>query len=231
MSQEKIGKFIKELREEKNLTQEGLAELLFVDRTAISKWENGKNLPDTIILKELSKIFNISINELLMGKKEVNELATLKLYDNQLKLNKRIKIGMGLFFTLILLFLTYYFFSHYKSIKVYDITGNGNYATVTDGLFVETDSVLFFNLSNIKSDKKIDGLGLIYIDENKEEVLVIQDNVDKIIFSDYISKEEYLKNDIIEIINNMYLEIYYEDSSELLKLDFNINYINDKLVV
>lgn len=65
MNQEKIGNIIKEIRKKNNLTQQKLAEQLGVTYQAVSKWENGKNIPDIAILKEISKTYNIDINELL----------------------------------------------------------------------------------------------------------------------------------------------------------------------
>lgn len=58
---------LQQLRKQKNLTQEELAELLFVSRTAISKWESGRGLPNIDSLKAISKVFSISIDELLSG--------------------------------------------------------------------------------------------------------------------------------------------------------------------
>ena len=65
MNQEKIGKFILELRKKNNLTQKELAEKLGVTYQAVSKWENGKNIPDIGILKIICEEYNIDINELL----------------------------------------------------------------------------------------------------------------------------------------------------------------------
>lgn len=72
MNSEQIGKTIKELRIKKNLTQKEFADMLGVTYQAVSKWENGKNLPDIAILSEISKIFNINIDFLLTGKKKDN---------------------------------------------------------------------------------------------------------------------------------------------------------------
>ena len=57
MNQEKIGQFIKKIREENKLTQKELADKLGVTYQAVSKWENGKNVPDISIIKEMSKMF------------------------------------------------------------------------------------------------------------------------------------------------------------------------------
>lgn len=70
MNQEKIGQFIKKIREENKLTQKELADKLGVTFQAVSKWENGKNVPDISILKEMSKMFNVDIDEILDGEKK-----------------------------------------------------------------------------------------------------------------------------------------------------------------
>ncbi len=55
----------RELRKARSLTQEELAEALFVSRTAISKWESGRGYPSLDSLKEISKFFSISIDDLI----------------------------------------------------------------------------------------------------------------------------------------------------------------------
>lgn len=73
MNQEKIGKFIAEKRKENNLTQEQLAEQLNISKNAVSKWERGLNLPDVSIMQDLCKILNITLNELFIGEKILDE--------------------------------------------------------------------------------------------------------------------------------------------------------------
>ena len=67
MDQIKIGKFISEKRKEVKLTQSELAEKLNITDRAISKWENGKSMPDSGIIPELCKILNITITDLFNG--------------------------------------------------------------------------------------------------------------------------------------------------------------------
>ena len=69
MNQEKIGKFILELRKEKNMTQMDLADKIGVTDRAISKWENGKGMPDLSLIQPLCKELGITINDLLSGEK------------------------------------------------------------------------------------------------------------------------------------------------------------------
>lgn len=73
MNQEKIGKFIASKRKEHNLTQEQMAEKLNISKNAVSKWERGLNLPDVSIMQELCKILDITLNELFIGEKIIDE--------------------------------------------------------------------------------------------------------------------------------------------------------------
>ena len=63
----KIGKYIAFCRKKKNLTQEQLAEKLYITDRAVSKWERGLSLPDASIMLELCNILGINVNELLIG--------------------------------------------------------------------------------------------------------------------------------------------------------------------
>ena len=60
---------LQELRKNRGLTQEELAEALFVSRTAVSKWESGRGYPNIDSLKEISNYFSVTIDELLSGEK------------------------------------------------------------------------------------------------------------------------------------------------------------------
>ena len=86
MNQEKIGKFIANLRKEKNMTQQELADKLGVTDRAVSHWENGRRLPDYSLVKELCEILSISINELFSGEKISNDDYKEKAEDNIEKL-------------------------------------------------------------------------------------------------------------------------------------------------
>ena len=94
MKQEQFGKTIKELRIKNNLTQKEFADRLGVTYQAVSKWENGKNMPDIILLKEISSILGVEIDELLTGKKRVQ--------NNNLKI---LIIGFILLFIIAILFV------------------------------------------------------------------------------------------------------------------------------
>lgn len=74
---------LQELRKQKNLTQEQLAEQLYVSRTAISKWESARGYPSIDSLKEISKFFSISLDDLLSGE----EIITIAQEDSRKKLH------------------------------------------------------------------------------------------------------------------------------------------------
>ena len=76
MDSEKIGKFIKKLRIDNKLTQADLANKYGVTYQAVSKWENGINLPDISLLKEMSQDFNVDIEDLLEGKTTKKKMKT-----------------------------------------------------------------------------------------------------------------------------------------------------------
>ena len=66
MEPEKISEFIKKLRKDNSLTQKQLAEKYNVTYQAVSKWENGINMPDVLLLKRMSKDFNVSLDDILV---------------------------------------------------------------------------------------------------------------------------------------------------------------------
>ncbi len=83
MDQQKAGRFLKELRHEKQMTQEQLAQVFHVSSRTISRWENGTNLPDISLLVEIADFYDVDVREIIEGErksemmdKEVREVAT-----------------------------------------------------------------------------------------------------------------------------------------------------------
>ena len=74
MDQKKIGAFLKQLRNEKGLTQEELSEKFYVSSKTVSRWETGSNMPDLSILIELSEFYEIDIRELIDGERRKTPL-------------------------------------------------------------------------------------------------------------------------------------------------------------
>ena len=120
------------LRKSKGLTQEELAEILYVSRTAVSKWESGRGLPNIDSLKEISKFFSVSIDDLLSGEK------ILSLAEKENKSNIRnicdLLFGVTDLFSFILIVL-----------PLYPNTVNGHIYSVNLSSYTETSSInLFF---------------------------------------------------------------------------------------
>lgn len=75
MDQQKIGSFLKQLRKEKGLTQEELAEKFYVSSKTVSRWETGSNMPDLSILIELSEFYEVDIRDLIDGERKADSTA------------------------------------------------------------------------------------------------------------------------------------------------------------
>ena len=82
MDQQKIGRFIAARRKQAGLTQMQLAEALNITDRAVSKWENGRAMPDSSLMLELCDILKINVNDLLSG-----EVVTMENYNKELENN------------------------------------------------------------------------------------------------------------------------------------------------
>ena len=112
MNQEKIGGFLKELRKQKGLTQQQIAEKFNVSNRTISRWENGNNMPDLDILIEISDYYEVDLREILNGErksdnmdKEIKETVLQAVdYTNTEteRYNKRVRICNGIALFLVL---------------------------------------------------------------------------------------------------------------------------------
>lgn len=237
MNLEKTGKLIRELRKEKNMTQEVLANKLNIGREAVSKWENGKCLPDISIFPQLSKELGISVNELIYGERETEnnkkeiETVSLNIYNENKKIKKALIIISLLCIILILSFLIYYFVSTYNSIHVYTFNYSDNQINITDGILVQTSDRIFFDLGTVTSDDKVERLKLYYIDEHQNEVLIQEVDDNKISFNDYKGYNAYVDfENLTYIFSNMYLEIQFEDDQSVIPIHLSKTFSNNHLV-
>ena len=76
MDQQKIGTFLKQLRQERQLTQESLAEIMCVTNRSVSRWENGVNLPDLPTLIQLADFYGVELRELFAGERTPDAINT-----------------------------------------------------------------------------------------------------------------------------------------------------------
>ena len=114
MNQEKIGKFIAACRKENGYTQASLAEKLGITDRAVSKWENGKSMPDASIMLELCGLLKINVNELLTGERIMQDnykaVAEKQLVDLKSQEEKAVKKATYAFVVIVLLIMVIFSF-------------------------------------------------------------------------------------------------------------------------
>lgn len=88
MDQIKIGKFIAQMRKEKGLTQQQLADILNISNKTVSKWERGNGMPEVSLMLPLCKALGINVNELLTGEKLTDSDYKKKAEENMMDLVK-----------------------------------------------------------------------------------------------------------------------------------------------
>ena len=108
---------LQELRKQNNLTQEQLAQKLFVSRTAISKWESNRGYPSIESLKNLSKLFSISLDDLLSSE----ELLFITEENNSAKISSIINLIFGLMDISVILLVFLPFFA-LRQETLYDVS-------------------------------------------------------------------------------------------------------------
>ncbi len=240
MNMQKIGKFILQLRQEKNLSQSDLANLIPVTRQAVSRWEKGQSIPDSSTLLIISKIFDVSINELLNGerfkKEEPKKLEKIALdmidkNNSQSKKFKRVLLFMVLIILLLSFsFLAYYFINSYNSITVYKIEGENKKFTMQNGIFISTKQKTYFRLGKLIYNNNIEvkNVRLYYKNGNKEKT-IFEDSDADILITDYYGYNEFFPyENINSIVKKLYLEINYNNNKvEILKLKVKKDFAND----
>ena len=215
MNKERIGKYIKFLRERNNLTQEELAKKVPVTREAVSKWETGRRIPDIETLLILSNMFNVSIESLLSGGESDN--AMINLYKDNINLHKKVGILLLITILIIITFLIYYFFNNYNSFKFYNLTGgNDNFILENSVMFVSKEKFFI-------SIKKVN-----YLDNRNGKHLIFEGNSDVLNYSENNGYNESINfKNLDNIINNLYIDIYYEDNIDTVKINLFLTYSND----
>ena len=118
MDTKKIGEFLKSLRKSKGLTQQAVADELYVNSKTISKWENGDSIPDISIISNVAKFYGVTVDEILRGhrnddyllEEEKNELRDERLVANVIrrKYNIYFYISLGVLMTFFLISLIVY---------------------------------------------------------------------------------------------------------------------------
>ena len=241
MNQEKMGKFISELRKEKGMTQQELADKLIVDRATVSKWERGEYIPNITILLELQNIFDVTMNEILYGDRknsnnnnEIDSVPINIMNDGKKKAKKILIISSSIIIILITSFFVYYFINNYNSIKVYKIYGENEDFYINDGIMIVSREKSYIKIGDLKnkSDKKISKLELYFIKNDKKHLIISggENDTELLLENIFGYNELFAYKDIGYIINNLYLEIIYENNeSNNLNLNLKKSFSNNNL--
>lgn len=174
----KVGNFIAKLRKENGLTQEELANKLMISDKAVSKWEGGKNLPDIECQRQICKLFNISLEELHNGERDLKKRTKAK---RIFKENTIFKVLIICLFPLFV-FLFVFFIINYKAIKIYYSRDNRN-----------------------DSEESLNADFLII--KNRKQLLLMFDHItpinDVINDSDLVTLNIYSSDDLISTTNDL----------------------------
>lgn len=139
---------LQELRKNRGMTQEELAAVLYVSRTAVSKWESGRGYPSIDSLKEISKFFSVSIDELLSGEK----LITIAENENRTNLKNMGNMLFGLvdIFSFIMIILPLYpnkIDNYIYSVNLFNYTQTAGFNLIIMWCFYL--SLIFIGISKI----------------------------------------------------------------------------------
>ena len=243
MNVKKVGEFIKQKRKDKKLTQKELAEKLSITDRAISKWERGICCPDISILKELSSILDISINELLSGEeikkieKEQSEnilVETVKQYTTvEKKKNKRLII-----FTLILLVfyvgLVFAMYLTYNQVNKNDKLNWNTYRNkeILDKYFTALENYDYETLKDMERDSYTNGVPIVVEDEAKcDEYQEQRNNGELLSGPETICKLKYFEEIGLKLVSHDYLyQSYINGSGEwAMMYDLTFDYNGTKI--
>lgn len=222
MNNVKTGNLIKQLRKEKGLTQKDLAEQLGITDKAISKWERGLSSPDIALLEELSQILDITVLELIKGKRLKKEITnkdiidTMK-YSRKSALQDIKKIYKAFSFCIIGIIIIFIIITNIKSIMLEHTTVNisklyyAYYQTEKENL------KKLINETNTNIDTVLNNQGIYTHDEYNiitRNIKLIKEYLSHQNNEFYLEKEEYSFNEITN---------FYQDHT-----DIAVGFINYK---
>lgn len=236
MNYDKIGEFIKNKRHEKGLTQNELAAKINVTDKAISKWERGLGCPDVSLLEVLSKELDVSILELLNGRKIENEVINVTEADDYIKntinissdytknkikniFNRIIELSI-LFIVLLLVLLNVVQYKYMDKEYTY-IVNRETYDTIANAL-----TLINNNINQIKNSKTI------FNEEDKKIIINnLEEDNNKINNIYYLKKIKELKP-ITYKVNDLRLltDMYYNPTTEIDLLDILDKYVDNNFI-
>ncbi|MGM9834431.1 MAG: helix-turn-helix domain-containing protein [Bacilli bacterium] len=204
-----FGKFLSELRKEKGYTQLQLAQIMHVTDKTISRWENNPGYLDIDTMKQLSDIFDITMDELYAAKRLGREMFIKQ------QRKKRILMAVIFFLLLIFFFLAFYFVVNYNSVKFYTLCIKNSNFDIRGGYYLETNDINLFQISEIEylGNEKIDN---VYIELYEEDGVSLYSGITK---NDI--KVELNKN--IDV-DKLHMKVTYTSDEEKYEEEFKIIY-------
>lgn len=180
MNQDKIGNFIKSIRLDNNLTQKEFANKFGVTYQAVSKWENGKNIPDISIIKSICEEYNLSIDEFLgtssNNKKRTNFLPYILLF---------IFLALGIFTIIHLNKNNFEFKMISANCKDFEVTGSMAFNNDKTSIYISE-----INYCGKEIEKKYDNINCVLYEDNGNTKKVVE----KCEIGTNETLESYLKN-------------------------------------
>lgn len=213
MNQDKVSQFIKDIRKKNNLTQKDLASKYGVTYQAVSKWENGKNLPDMFLLKQMSEDFNVSLDEILGGE-----------YNSKKKNYLFYILPIIILLLIIILYFIIFYDSNFKfktlesTCNNFDISGSVSYNRNKSAIYISNIEYCGKDIDEVY--KKIEcTLYENYNDTNKK--------ISSYSYDDNITLKDFLDDVTFKVDN--YSRACKEFSKNSLYLEINATDLNDKM--
>ena len=239
MEENNFSTFIKELRMEKGLSQEELAKALYVHRTTVNKWENDNVIPLNDKLLLIADYFDISVDELLNGKRsDINTASStrnntiVELIKSKTKSQKLLIYSVLGTLIIILCFLAYYFISNYNSIKLYRVYGENENIRTRDGFLFFSKDKIYFKPGNFYDDNDnivdVDLIRLYYFNASGDEVILLTGASKNLIIEKEKSRETFV--DRIYKNEKFYMDACYKNSCQKMELSYFNDFSNDNLI-
>ena len=240
MNIEKMAEFLRSLREDKGLTQDQLGDMLNVSRSLVSKWEHASKIPAVDCLMSLSKIYDITIDEIIYGErkntknaKNIDSLSATIMNESKKKIDIAHKSIIIVTLVLSFLLLGSYFIFNYNSIKVYSVYGKAEHYDVKNTLMIISKNKSYIKFgdivnSNDYGNKEYDGYEFYAKDGDNK--IVLSSREDGEIVRNLDDSDNYLNFENLEkFIDDLYVDIYYNDEVETVKLDASLEMANNKI--
>ncbi len=226
MDAEKIGKIIAHQRMKKHLTQQELADKLKVTNKAVSNWERGRAIPDVGLFDSICHELDLTLNELLDGKKGK---STSKGLINYLKYyqKKNFLLFMVLFILVVIFFILLLFFiNNYNKTLIYTLYGESTNFDYKDGLLIYSNqkNILSFGKLNVKNNT-------VSLDMITDIKLVAKDkviaggtdvigslNIENTGYNELLSREKFSN------LNDWYIQISYLKDHKINKETINLKH-------